>query len=187
MLALLEILRGKFQPLYALLDAARNPKVLKLLHGSTEEYQSLYEGKEGNELADFAPYLVKLPAESFLLQSLIEEGWGKSWGVYLTCSKPLKELRRHFRHFLMVKLDDGREVYFRFYDPRVLRTYLPACTSDESVGIFGPVESYLIESEIASSALQFKKNSVKAEIVSLKLEASLPQTPSIPQTIRGER
>ena len=31
--------------------------------------------------------------------------------------------RGHLRKFLISKLPDGRQVYFRYYDPRVLRTY----------------------------------------------------------------
>ncbi|MGH9432857.1 MAG: FHA domain-containing protein, partial [Terriglobia bacterium] len=44
---LLAMLRGQFQPLYAVLDAAREPDVLKLLVESEAEYQSLFAGKDG--------------------------------------------------------------------------------------------------------------------------------------------
>ena len=41
---LLAMLREEFQPLYALLDAAIEPDVLKVIVESKEEYQSLYRG-----------------------------------------------------------------------------------------------------------------------------------------------
>jgi hypothetical protein len=144
--------------LFALLDAARDPKVLELLRGSGEENQSLYEGPKGEELADWAPYVVRLPAPSRLLEALVREGWGKSWGSYFTSRKALAEVRKHFRHFLMVKLADGRDAYFRFYDPRVLRVYLPSCNAAEAAQFFGPVRCYLMEAKGPETLLRFVDN-----------------------------
>ena len=73
------MLRRDFQPLYAILDAARDIKVLALLLKHKEEYQSLYEGQEGAKLAQVAPYLVRLKKDSVLLEALVCEGWGNSW------------------------------------------------------------------------------------------------------------
>jgi pSer/pThr/pTyr-binding forkhead associated (FHA) protein len=141
--------------LYALLDAARDPAILPLLAGSKEQYQSLYEGFEGERLAQFAPYLVRVSQPAFL-ESVLRDGWGKSWGVYLTSNKPLGEVRKHFRHFLMVRLEGEEEpVYFRFYDPRVLRVFLPTCTPQEAEEFFGPVGSYLLESHKPDTLVKF--------------------------------
>lgn len=155
---LLHILRGQPEPLFALLDAAREPKVLELLRSSEEEYQSLYEGKKGEELTAFAPYLVRLPAQSSLLETLVRDGWGKSWGVYLTCDKPFDRVRRYLRQFLLVKAEDNREMYFRFYDPRVLRVFLPTCTMEETVRFFGSIRCYLMEAGEPETLLKFTVN-----------------------------
>ena len=152
---LLEILGNQPQPLFAILDAARDPKVLGILGNCTQHYQSLYEGPKGEELADFAPHLVELPSRSALIEALVREGWGKSWGIFLTSTSSFKEVRRHFRHFLLVQVEDGRELYFRFYDPRVLRIFLPTCTAQETSRFFGPVRSYLVEGERAGILLTF--------------------------------
>lgn len=144
-----------YQPLYVILDAARDIKILALLMQSKEEYQSLYDGVEGAKLAQFAPYLVRLQKDSLFLGSLLLEGWGNSWGVYLTCAGEFQEVRRHLRHFLEVTLPDGKQVYFRFYDPRVLRVFLPTCTEDEANQFFGPIEHYLAEDEKPETLLQF--------------------------------
>jgi len=152
---LLTLLRKEFQPLYAVLDAAREPDVLKVLLESKVEYQSLLAGADGVKLAHFAPYLVRLPEESPLLGTLAREAWGKSWGIFLTCDDAITDLRAHFRQFLMVKQPDGKVVYFRYYDPRVLRLYLPTCTPEEVSGFFGPVTYYLIEDEKPDTLLRF--------------------------------
>jgi hypothetical protein len=142
--------------LYALLDAARDDRVLEMLKASGEEYQSLYEGEQGETLADVAPYLVHLPRNSQLVDALAREAWGKSWGIYLICGHSFQDVRRHFRHFLLVKDEAGQRLFFRFYDPRVLRVYLPTCNIAEATRFFGPVFSFLMEDEDPEIVLRFR-------------------------------
>jgi Domain of unknown function (DUF4123)/FHA domain len=153
-----DLLAKDFQPLYALLDASREPSVLKVILESKEEHQSLFEGPQGAQLAHFAPYLIRIPQKSPLLDTLVQQAWSKSWGVFLTCEMPLKELRTHFRHFLTVKLPDGTQVYFRYYDPRVLRLFLPTCLPEETTQFFGPVKHFLMEAEDPATALHFTRS-----------------------------
>ncbi len=148
-------LRRQPEPLYALLDAARDPLILARLVHSGEEYQSLYEGPQGEAMAAFGPFLVKLPKESPFLETLVREAWGKSWGVYLTCAQPFQEVRKHFRRFLTVELEGHGQVYFRYYDPRVLRFFLPTFTPPQVKELFGPVRAYLMEANGPETLLQF--------------------------------
>ncbi len=164
-----DLLAKEFQPLYALLDAAREPSVLKVILESKEEYQSLYEGAQGSQLAHFAPYLVRVPHSSALLDTLVHQAWSKSWGVFVTCDMPLRDLRAHFRHFLTVKLPNGQQVYFRYYDPRVLRLFLPTCLPEETTQFFGPVKHFLIEAEAPNLALHFTRGTKGADKKELHL------------------
>lgn len=143
----LELLQKQELPLYAILDAARSERILLLLHHSVEEYRSLYEGPRGDTLWRVAPYLVSLTSKnSWLLGRLVEEGWGASWGTYLVCSQPLRELRRHLRKFLLIEAEGHKApLFFRFYDPRVLRTSLPALTRVQRKEFFGPIWRFLFE------------------------------------------
>jgi hypothetical protein len=144
--------------LYAILDAAREASVIARLKASGEEYASLYDGEQGEELSAFGPWLVKLPADRPLLEQLVRDGWGQSWGVYLTCRLPFKDVRRHLRQFLLAKLPDGRQVCFRYYDPRVLRTYFPTCTAAEVAAFVGPIERYIVESADEAELAEFAAN-----------------------------
>jgi uncharacterized protein DUF4123/FHA domain-containing protein len=164
-----DLLTKDFQPLYAILDAAREPSVLKVILESKEENQSLYEGPQGAQLAHFAPYLVRVPQKSALLNTLVQQAWSKSWGVFLTCDQSLKDLRTHFRHFLTVKLPDGSQVYFRYYDPRVLRLFLPTCLPEETTQFFGPVKHFLVEAEDPKLALHFTRSTKGADKKELHL------------------
>ena len=146
----LDALRREPGALHAVLDAARDERVLELLPRSTEEYQSLYEGVQGEALAEVAPYLVELAKDSRLLERLVMEGWGSAWGVYLTWAGPKRDLRRHLRRFLMVVDDETtRRMYFRFYDPRVLRDFLPTCSVLQTEELFGEIGCFLVEGDRA--------------------------------------
>jgi pSer/pThr/pTyr-binding forkhead associated (FHA) protein len=159
---LINLLRTQPQPLFAILDAARDPKVLEVLRNCDQPYQSLYEGVKGEVLAEFAPYLVEVSPKSTLIETLVGEAWGNSWGIFLTSTIGFKETRRHFRHFLLVQTEDGRELYFRFYDPRVLRVFLSTCTPQETSAFFGRIGCYLLEGEKQTELLQFTKTGAGA-------------------------
>ncbi|WP_375769193.1 DUF4123 domain-containing protein [Archangium gephyra] len=141
----LEVLRAQQAPLYAIVDAARDARILELLHESVEDCHSLYEGPQGVALAEVAPYLVSLPQkDSWLLEALVQEGWGAHWGIFLTSSAPVLQVRRHFRKFLMVEAEgvEGR-LYFRYYDPRVLSAFLPSSPPGPRKEFFGELEGFI--------------------------------------------
>jgi hypothetical protein len=142
----LATLAAEGDPLFAVLDAARDERILELLRESVEPYRSLYQGEGGEALDELAPYLVGLPRGSRLLEQLVNEGWGKRWGVYLACREPFAEVRSHFRRFLMVKDDaTGKRMYFRFYDPAVLRVFLPTCDVRQTSQLFGEIACFMVE------------------------------------------
>ncbi len=143
---------------FALIDAARDPTIYPALLEADCTWCSLYRGESAKRLADSAPYLVQLDWQSRFTLRLLERGWGQSWGVFLTSSASLTSLRHHFRRLLMVKLPEGRLVYFRFYDPRVLRIFLPTCLLAELDEVFGPVARFLVEDDEGKTALEFRRN-----------------------------
>ncbi len=143
--ALAEALLHDRAPLYALLDAARDPAVLPCLRASGEPFESLYAGRRGRQLAEVAPYLTLVSAGSPILEAMARAGWGRSWGFFLVAPAPLAEVRRHLRRFLTVEDEEGEALTFRFYDPRVLRPFLAAATDGERRAFFGPITTFLVE------------------------------------------
>jgi hypothetical protein len=69
----------------------------------------------------------------------------------------MEELRRHFRGFLRVRDESGRRLIFRYYDPRVLRPYLPTCWPKELETVFGPLGCYLMEGEDANEMMEYRR------------------------------
>jgi Domain of unknown function (DUF4123) len=141
----LAFLREPGSTLFGLMDAAQDPEILALIQEGGCPFESLYQGESAVVMASVAPYLVQLDPEKGLLQQLVLKGWGKNWGIYLRSCLPLAKVRRHFRHFTMVELPDGQQVYFRFYDPRVFRVFMPTCNASENSTIFEGIESIFAE------------------------------------------
>jgi hypothetical protein len=179
---LLAVLREEFQPLYALLDAAVEPDVLKVLYESKEERESLFEGAQGAQLVHFAPHLVRLPQKSPLLETLVQKAWGKNWGVYIACAKPLPDLRAHLRQFLVVNVPGNKQMHFRYYDPRILRVFLPTCLPEEVNQFFGPVKYFVMEDENQEVLLRFSNSGRGVERKQLALWAGAKAAPDFVPT-----
>lgn len=156
------------QPLFALIDAARDDRILGLLQESGDEHACLYEAPASMELAEVAPYLVCLPPRSAFLDLMVREGWGRRWGVFLTSHQSMAAVRKHFRHFLTVE-SEGEEYLFRFYDPGILRVFLPVCNAEEISQFFGPVETFFVEGADPAMLLKYQaaEKGVHEELVLL--------------------
>lgn len=150
-------------PIYAIADGARDRAIPRMLRESGFQYRSLYDGKSAEELGSFGPFLVKLPEDSATIAQWVGAGWGRSFGVHLASEQPFDEVRRHFRRFTLVEIEGGRQVYFRFYDPRVMRVFLPNCTYEEWGAFFGQIQAYFVESEDAKHLLRFHRDADEPE------------------------
>jgi Domain of unknown function (DUF4123)/FHA domain len=132
---------------FAILDGAIGPAVRDLLNQAGVFYQSLYEGEQSVDLAPFGPYLAEIQKGGKLIPFLVKVGWGKSWGVFLSTKLGFVETRKHLRHFLMVNIEGGERVIFRFYDPRVMRVFVPTCNAEQRAEFFGQIQHFFVESE----------------------------------------
>ncbi len=148
---------------YAILDAARDERIYPAITESSGESRCLYAGHQAmflgelpQVLAEAAPHLVKLEPETLFTRWIVSRGWGDCWGIFLVSSAGLRDLLRHFRRFLMVKDETGKAFYFRYYDPRVMRLYLPTCTPSELKKVFGPVDRYYVEDEDPDTILEYR-------------------------------
>ena len=141
---------------FAVLDGASNPALLDWLYRCQPKFECLYTGELAPDMAEVAPYLVHLEEETEFADWLISKGWGNHWGVFAQAQGNLRAMRQHFRRFLTVYDETGKPLLFRYYDPRVLRVYLPTCNAEELAAVFGPVRSYILEGETPDTALRFE-------------------------------
>lgn len=98
---------------------------------------------------------------------VLGDAWGDAWGVWARSDASFDDVQRHMRRFLRVQGDDGRRMLFRWYDPRVLRVYLPSCTPDERRIFHGPVRAYVTEGHAPRSAMRFAPDRAAANVTHL--------------------
>lgn len=128
---------------YAILDACDAPPVPeKVKELSDDRAASLYRGSAEEDYWAVAPYLVRV--DGALLDWITATLWSEPWGIFAVTQVDLETLRKHFRHFLVVELPDGKQAYFRYYDPRILTAFLPTCSSEELKEFFGPIRAYAV-------------------------------------------
>lgn len=149
---LLNSLYQEGEPVYALLDAARDSRIPAFLDASGELFTMLDDTGESRSSA----FLVLVPPHARLLDVLIKDGWGRGWGFYLTTRVELEEVRRHLNAYLNLKTAFGRPLTFHFYDPRVFRAFLPALSPQECTEFFGPFSRLVVEGEKPEVALEFR-------------------------------
>lgn len=155
--------------LYVILDAARDNRIYPKLADSDVDCVPLHRGEKAKELATVGPYLVKLERDHLFTAWLFNNGWGKSWGILLESPAELNELKRHFQTFLTVNDEEGNPLYFRYYDPRVFRVYLPTCNESELEILFGPVNRYFVEGENANEMIGYRLTTGQLSLQSVQL------------------
>jgi hypothetical protein len=141
---------------FAILDGARDERIYGLVDGTRLPKDCLYSGDLPWQMQLTAPYLVQLDREDRFTRHVLAGGWGNSWGTFLRAEAGIKQLRRHLRQFLRVRDEAGHRLIFRYYDPRVLRVYLPTCTPSELETVFGPIHSFAMEGESPDEILEFR-------------------------------
>jgi hypothetical protein len=147
-----------FLNVYALIDGAKCLELMPTFETMMPPHECLFLGELDPEMEMVAPYLVELREDEKFFDWLFDKGWGQSWCVYLTSESQMLDLRSHFRRLTIVEMPDGQFVYFRFYDPRVLRSFLPTCDGDQSGQMFGKVvETYFTEGDGGVDLVSFSK------------------------------
>ncbi len=189
--------QAMFQHLsYVLLDAARLGLQMNEAKARNKANDSLYRG--GSEPpAGIAPYIFQFAHATPFSIWYLKKGWGDAWGLLIKSSWPLQELHKHFRKFLKVTTESQQELYFRFYDPRVLRVFLPTCDATQIREFFGNniIDYFICEDEDPDYALRFSQQNgilkterfpVKEEIAALPEPGPLPapkEDPLPPETV----
>ncbi len=160
-------------PLYALVDAARESAGPYEAEQAGAACESLFTGELGDKLREVAPHLVELKQHSPFYSWWFEQ-WGNSVGVLVEAPVALSELRRHFRTLLMTRgASDGKRYYFRFYDPRVLRVFLPSCTPEEVERFFGPITAFYCESDGGNELLTFTRSRDGVSVKTIPVTAAV--------------
>lgn len=132
---------------YILLDAARMAGEIEKAKELNPEHICLYEGDSERFLGAVAPWLFEFEEGTEFAAWITKAAHANSWGILIRTDAEPNELYLHLRKFLIVATEDGRELYFRYYDPRVLREFLPTCDKAQLRSFFGPIQAIIAEDE----------------------------------------
>jgi hypothetical protein len=147
-----------FVTAYAVVDGAQCLELMPVFEDMRPPNECLFMGELDPEVEMVAPYLVELREDSKFFDWLFDNGWGKSWAIYMTSESEMLDMRAHFRRLTVVEMPDGQFVYFRFYDPRVLRSFLPTCDQEQTAQMYGkPIETYFVEGEDGAEVISFRR------------------------------
>jgi hypothetical protein len=141
---------------YCVLDGASIPTLFDQLYSDLPpKFECLYHGELAPDIAEVAPYLVAIERGSTFAEWVITQGWGNHWGVFAITQADLRELYFYMRTLNIVYDAKSKPMMFRYYDPRVLRAFLPTCSPDQVRQLFGPVERFVAEGDTPALALTF--------------------------------
>ncbi len=146
--------------LYAVLDLAADPALnAHVQRLEPEAAACLFEGKLHPQVKAASPHVVELAPTDPLSKQWRGEGWGRSWGILISSTASLPAVRRRLRHYTQARLPDGSgPVLFRFWDPRVFRTWLPLVEPQDLGGWFTDIDRYIVETEDGRGSLRYSLN-----------------------------
>lgn len=147
--ATLAAIVGQRGSLFAVLDAARWPGLAAWLHAQVLPSASLFSGEQASNFARVAPYLLHIESAGPALDELAKRRWDVASGIFLRSEGSFQDVRRALRRFAYAADEQGKRMFFRYYDPRVLRVLLPTCDESQSDVLFGGglIDTYLTEGE----------------------------------------
>lgn len=143
---------------FAILDAAAIKGLRMHFFEMEPPHYCLFRGELAPDMAENAPYLVGLIRGHRFTDWLLAARPGQHFGIYAKSRQSLTEIRRHFRELITVHDETGKPLIFRFYDPRVLIKFLPTCDESELKKIFGPVETFIAETDTGDNYSIFTTN-----------------------------
>jgi hypothetical protein len=153
--ATVDYIQKRPSPCYAITDAARDDTILEFVQQNSDIVHCLYRGDAKIRLANYAPYLFRVDPGDSAIRRFLNKGWGQSWYILLTGSSAIDAVLTQLRKTLIVRPEAGKSLYFRFYDPRVLRSYLPLCSQADIAKLMGKdIETLFCETHDAKHLFQ---------------------------------
>lgn len=154
---------------FTILDGALVPKLPMRLYEMRPPNYCLFRSEELTpDIAEVAPYLITLTPNKPFTDWVLEESFGRNWGIFVHSPHSMIEMRRHFRSLFTVYNEEGNPMLFRFYDPRVLQTFLPTCNGGELKTFFGKVNTFFSEDGKGQNLLSFKLENNELKQTELK-------------------
>lgn len=145
------------QWLYMLLDAAQDRRILPALENSLHTRACLFSEEQiSSELKAVSPFLVKIKKIDAFVMWCLSEGLHQHWMIFFTSPEiHVSELKLHFKRFSHVNSTDGKQLFFRYYDPRVLPTFLAVSDQRDRLEFFRRCKKIWVPQVSPTGVVQF--------------------------------
>lgn len=141
--------------IFVILDFAKKQYQVDNVKKVCNCIRSLYNDSSFKCLQEVGPYLLSISSRNRFYSFLGNKVDRRLLGLMIISKAGFDNCWKHFRKFLLVKTEDGQELYFRFYDPHVLKIFLPTCDEKQIIEFFGPVEKFIVEGDNGEEAIEF--------------------------------
>lgn len=130
----------------------------KVENSRHKKMRSLFYSKVPSYIDLSAPYLLEFHNDNELKEVLNQIKGSPSFVIVGSKHLSFDELARHLRKFLITQIEDGRKIYFRFYDPRVLHFLLPLFDPNQSTLFFEKIDYMVLENSKQEDMTMFSVN-----------------------------
>lgn len=142
-------------PLFAVLDPARDVRFYPALKAHAPGALCLFRGPLDPQLEQVSPHVAPIAPGDALATWWRAEGRGRAWGILVAADLGLDEVHHHLRTLTRVVLPGRQAALFRFWDPRVLRTWMPTCEGTQLAKVFGPLARFHAETADGAATLTY--------------------------------
>ncbi|MEH6458733.1 DUF4123 domain-containing protein [Chitinimonas sp. JJ19] len=148
---------------YAVVDASHGEQAYELITRWGEHAHCLYSGQEATTLARYAPYLLELRENSAALMELLEQAWQLNWAIFVDGAADWQKVRLQLKKSLFVLDENKDRHYFRYYDARILRLFLPTASKEQAAQFFGEdIYAFYAKTVNPQQWVEYRRSSPKA-------------------------
>lgn len=135
--------------LYAVVDAAKDYRLASAARDILGEPLRPLLTKAPRFMERVGPYVtpIRCAERGARYLELWAEYHGDNAGIFFFTRSWPQAVRSHLISIFEVYDESKQMFFFRFYDPRVIRDYLPTCTAKECREFFGPIRCFLVDGE----------------------------------------
>lgn len=133
---------GEGARVHAVIDGARVPGLpARLAAAAPAPWDALQRGALDDAAAARAAYVVEVDGAAALAQWLLTQASLElpGWGVLLASTRTLLDVREHARALLALRLPDGSEREWRWFDPAVLDAFMAVASASQQRALLGPL------------------------------------------------
>lgn len=143
--------------LYMLIDTAQDPRIYPALVNSPHTRCCLFSEEQiSDDVKAVSPFVVKIKRCDDFVSWCLREGLLRNWMVFFSSPQiHVSELRLHFKRYALAQTPDGKRYFFRYYDPRVLITFIAACDPKERQALFRQCRTFWIPQMVEASGVQW--------------------------------